>query len=68
MTRLGVISPSRFLQTDKVRELMSSRALAMMKEAADQTRFVMLPLGLLVGSSGMLAAFRANGVTVTPRA
>jgi hypothetical protein len=68
MTSHGVVSPSQFLETDKVRELMLARALDMLTRQADEARFMTFPLGLLAGSSGLLAAFKAKGLTVVPRA
>lgn len=64
MTRRGVISPSQFLQTDKVRELMLARALDTLTRQADETRFMMFPLGMLTGENGMLAALKAKGLSV----
>ena len=68
MSSHGVISPSKFLQTDSVQSLMFDRALTMLTQQADDTRFMLLPLGLVVVPSGMLAAFKAKGVTVAPLA
>jgi hypothetical protein len=68
MSSHGVISPSKFLQTDRVRSLMFDRALAALTQQADETRFMLVPLGMLTGASGMLAAFKAKGVTVAPLA
>jgi hypothetical protein len=67
INRHGVFSPSRLLQTDRIRDLMFERALNMMQET-DKQRFMLFPLGMLAGSSGLLAAFKAKGIVVTPRA
>jgi hypothetical protein len=42
--------------------------LDMLTRQADEARFMTFPLGLLAGSSGLLAAFKAKGLTVAPRA
>jgi len=68
MSSHGVISPSKFLQTDSVQSLMFDRALTMLTQQTDDTRFMLLALGLVAGPSGMLAAFKAKGVTVAPLA
>jgi hypothetical protein len=68
MTRHGLVSPSQFLQTDKLRELMFERTMDLLTRQADETRFMTFPVGMLTGSSGLLAAFAAKGLTVTPRA
>jgi hypothetical protein len=66
--RHGVFSPSRLLQTDRVRDLMFDRALNMLTQQADEQRFMLFPLGILAGPSGLLAAFKAKGAVVAPRA
>jgi hypothetical protein len=68
MSRHGVMSPAQFIQTDKVRELMFARALDMLTRQVDALRFMAFPLGILTGSSGILAALDAKGVPVTGRA
>jgi hypothetical protein len=65
--RHGVFSPSRLLQTDRMRDLMFQRALDMLIQQADEQRFMLFPLGILAGSSGLLAAFKAKGAVVAPR-
>jgi hypothetical protein len=64
----GVFSPSRLLQTDRIRDLMAARALNMMMQQADEQRFMLFPLGMLAGPSGLLATFKAKGAVVAPRA
>jgi hypothetical protein len=65
--RHGVFSPSRLLQTDRMRDLMFQRALDMLIQQADEQRFMLFPLGILAGSAGLLAAFKAKGAVVAPR-
>jgi hypothetical protein len=64
----GMISPSKFIHTDRVQGLMLDRAMAMLTAEADETRFMLFPLGILTGASGMLAAFKAKGAAVEPLA
>jgi hypothetical protein len=66
--RRGVFAPSRVLQTDRVHELVFDRAPNMLTQQADEQRFMLFPLGILAGSSGLLAAFKAKGAMVAPRA
>jgi hypothetical protein len=68
MARHGVVSPSRFVQTDKLHNLMVVRTLALLAGHGDEERFMFFPLGMLTGSAGILAALQANGVNVAPRA
>jgi hypothetical protein len=51
-----------------MRDLMFERALNMLIRQADEQRFILFPLGILAGSSGLLAAFKAKGAVVAPRA
>lgn len=39
----------------------------MLTQRQDQTRFMLFRLGILTGSAGVLAAFKAKGVSVEPR-
>jgi hypothetical protein len=68
INRHGVFSPSRLLQTDQIRNLMFERAQDMLTQQADEQRFMLFPLGMLAGSTGLLAAFKAKGAEVVPRA
>jgi hypothetical protein len=68
INRHGVFSPSRLLQTDQIRNLMFERAQDMLTQQADEQRFMLFPLGMLAGSTGLLAAFKAKGAEAVPRA
>jgi hypothetical protein len=68
MTRHGVITSSQFHQSDRLRNLAFERAFDLMTKQADERRFMLFPLGILTGTSGILAALKAKGATVVPRA
>jgi hypothetical protein len=68
ISRHCAFSPSRLLQTDQIRDIMFERALDMLTQQADEQRFMLFPLGILAGSTGLLAAFKAKGAVVAPRA
>ena len=68
MTRHGVVSPSRFIQTDRLRDLMLTRTVAMLTGQSDESRFMFLPLGMLTGSDGLLASLKTKSIEVAPRA
>ncbi|UPK06687.1 hypothetical protein [Bradyrhizobium sp. 170] len=68
MKRHGVISSSQFHQSDRLRNLAFERAFDLMTKQADEQRFILFPLGVLTGASGILAALKAKGATVVPRA
>jgi hypothetical protein len=68
MNRHGVLSPSHLLETDRMRDMMFDRAFNLLTEQADEQRFMLFPLGILVGPSGLLAQFKMKGATVAPLA
>jgi hypothetical protein len=68
MARHGVFSPSQFLQSDRVRDLLFERAMSMLTQEADEQRFMFFPLGILTGPPGLLAALKRKGAVVAPRA
>ncbi|CAN7146789.1 hypothetical protein LJR220_000027 [Bradyrhizobium sp. LjRoot220] len=68
MMRHGVITSSQFHQSDRLRNLAFERAFDLMTKQADEQRFFLFPLGVLTGTSGILAALRAKGAAVVPRA
>ncbi len=68
MKRHGVISSSQFHQGDRLRNLAFERVFDLMTKQADEQRFILFPLGVLTGTSGILAALREKGATVVPRA
>ena len=68
MKRHGVFSSSQFHQSDRLRNLAFERAFDLMTKQADERRFMLFPLGILTGTSGFLAALKAKGATVVPRA
>lgn len=65
MSRHSLVSLSQFIEGDKMRELMFARALDTLTQQVDASRFMAFPLGILTGSSGILAALDAKGVPVT---
>jgi hypothetical protein len=68
MKRHGVISASQFHQSDRLRNLAFERVFDLMTKQSDEQRFILFPLGVLTGPSGILAAFKAKGATVARRA
>lgn len=68
MKRHGVFSSSQFHQSDRLRNLAFERAFDLMTKQADERRFMLFPLGILTGTSGILAALKGKGATVVPRA
>lgn len=65
--RHGVFDAARVMQTGRLRELLLERALGMLTQQADELRFMLFPLGILAGRSGLLAAFASKGAVVAPR-
>jgi hypothetical protein len=69
MDRHGVFSLSRLMQTDQLRKLMLERTTALLtQQGTDDKRFMLFPLGILVGPSGMLASLKSAGFAVAPQA
>lgn len=68
MNHHGAFSLSQLLQNDRTRGILSERALNMLTQQADEECFMLLPLDMVAGPSGLLAALKMNGVVVAPRA
>jgi hypothetical protein len=68
MVRHGVFSSSQFIQNDRLLNLAFERVFDLMTKQADEQRFILFPLGVLTGASGILAALKGKGATVVPRA
>jgi hypothetical protein len=68
MNRHGVFSLSRLVETDHMRDMLFEHAVSVLTQPADQERFMLFPLGIPAGPSGLLSAFKVKGAVVAPRA
>ena len=62
----GVPSLSALISGDRLRALIVDRATRMLSDRPSDTALLLLPLGVLTGPNGLLAALEARGVAVTP--
>lgn len=66
LSRRGVFNPNQMLQSDGIKYLLGSRLEAVLKgKDAAAAAFVLLPIEMLVGDAGVLAALRKRGNTVS---
>jgi hypothetical protein len=61
----GIFTPSRLLQTDKLKQLLADKVEATLKAKDMASAFVLMPLDTLTGGDGIVAALRGRGNTVT---
>jgi hypothetical protein len=62
----GVPSLSELISGEPLKALMLERATQMLSGQSSDTALLLLPIGVLTGTNGLLAALKAHGVTVTP--
>jgi hypothetical protein len=62
----GIPDPTMFIDQEKAAGLAFERLLGLLEPAGAPASFVVLPIGMLTGETGMLARLRASGYTVTP--
>ncbi len=66
ITSHGVISTSQFLQNDRIRALLLERVFQSLSAGPIPSAFMLIPLGVLTGTDGMLAGLASRGAAVTP--
>ncbi|WP_394887615.1 hypothetical protein ACG873_22045 [Mesorhizobium sp. AaZ16] len=62
----GIPDPSTFIEEEKAGALAFDRLLGLLDSTDAPTAFVVLPIGILTGETGILPRLRARGCTVTP--
>jgi hypothetical protein len=62
----GIPDPSAFIEEEEAGALAFDRLLGLLDSTDAPTAFVVLPIGMLTGETGMLPRLRARGCTVTP--
>ena len=65
LSRHAVFNPNQMLQSDGIKYLLSSRLEAVLKGKDAASAFALLPLEMLVGDDGMIAALRKRGNAVS---
>ena len=68
LNKRGVFSPSQVFESDGMKAILTGRLEAALKGAEARSAFVLLPLDMLLGNDGIVAAVRKNGNAVTAAA